>query len=175
MDDLYIVTGPVLKAGLATIGPNKVAVPEYYYKVILHRNGPETKAIAFLMANEGSREALQSFVVSVDSVEKVTGIDFFPNLPREEENRVEKTVCLPCWTWSSQNTRKSSASSSGYLARSGFGGHSSLSPTKNKTKNLIKSGTSTTGATQCSGTTKKGNQCKRNTQSSNGYCWQHGG
>ena len=79
--DLYIVTGPVLKAGLATIGPNKVAVPEYYYKVILHRNGPETKAIAFLMANEGSREALQSFAVSVDSVEKVTGIDFFPNSP----------------------------------------------------------------------------------------------
>jgi len=171
--DLYIVTGPVLKAGLPTIGPNKVAVPEYYYKVILHHNGPESKAIAFLMANEGSREALQSFAVSVDSVEKVTGIDFFPNLPREEENRVEKTVCLPCWTWSNQKIRKSSASSSGYLAGSGFGGHSSLLPAKSRTHKLRKSRSTSSGSLQCGGVTKKGNQCARKTRSSNGFCWQH--
>jgi hypothetical protein len=28
---------------------------------------------------------------------------------------------------------------------------------------------------QCKGTTKKGNQCKRMVKSSNGYCYQHGG
>lgn len=35
---IYIVTGPVLKPGLKTIGPNRVSVPEHYYKVVLIPN-----------------------------------------------------------------------------------------------------------------------------------------
>ncbi len=30
-------------------------------------------------------------------------------------------------------------------------------------------------SSQCTATTKKGSRCKRNTTSSNGKCWQHGG
>jgi endonuclease G len=35
--------------------------------------------IAFLVPNEPSQKPLYNFVVSVDSIEKITGIDFFPN------------------------------------------------------------------------------------------------
>lgn len=97
--NLYVVVGPVLKKNLPTIGPNKVAVPEQYFKVILDHEDTEPKAIAFLMKNEGSEEMLQSFAISVDSVEKITGIDFFPSLPDEEEKKIEKKVCLSCWVW----------------------------------------------------------------------------
>ncbi|WP_247234998.1 DNA/RNA non-specific endonuclease [Telluribacter sp. SYSU D00476] len=87
---VYVVTGPVLKPGLPTIGRlNKVAVPEQYYKVILAVTPPTVKGIAFLMRNEGSTQPLSSFVVSIDEVEKVTGIDFFPRLPNAIQDQVE--------------------------------------------------------------------------------------
>jgi endonuclease G len=95
---LYIVTGPVLKKGLPTIGRrNQVAIPEQYYKVVLFLRYPEARAIAFLMRNEGSELALKSFVVSVDQVESVTGIDFFPQLPDDLENQLESKVETRGW------------------------------------------------------------------------------
>ena len=97
--DIYVVTGPVLVPGLKTIGPDKVAVPKAYYKVILDYSLPDIKGIAFVMPNEASDKPLQSFVVSIDTVEKLTGLDFFPLLPDAQENTIEKTVCLKCWEW----------------------------------------------------------------------------
>ncbi|MBK7212095.1 MAG: DNA/RNA non-specific endonuclease [Bacteroidales bacterium] len=97
--EIYVVTGPVLVPGLKTIGPNKVGVPKAYYKVILDYSLPDVKAIAFVMPNEASDKSLQSFVVSIDNVEKITGLDFFPLLPDKQENTIEKTVCLKCWEW----------------------------------------------------------------------------
>ncbi len=97
--DIYIVTGPVLTAGLKTIGPNEVSVPEYYYKVILDYSQPDVKGIGFIIPNTSSQKELQTFAVSIDSVEAFTGIDFFPRLPDSEETIIEQTVCINCWSW----------------------------------------------------------------------------
>ncbi|GAA4396615.1 hypothetical protein GCM10023187_04920 [Nibrella viscosa] len=79
---LYVVTGPVLKPGLPTIGKqNRIAVPEYYYKVLLYANNPSIRIIGFLLPNEGSDRPLQDFVVPVSEIERRTGITFFPKLP----------------------------------------------------------------------------------------------
>jgi len=87
---VYVVTGPVLKPGLATIGRlNKVAVPQQFYKVILYVKPPYVKGIAFLLDNKASNAQLSSFVVPIDSIEKLTGIDFFPRLPDSIERKVE--------------------------------------------------------------------------------------
>lgn len=97
--DIYIVTGPVLTDGLKTIGPNEVSVPEYYYKVILDYSQPDVKGIGFIMPNTSSQLNLQTFAVSIDSVEAFTGIDFFPRLPDNEEKIIEQTICIDCWSW----------------------------------------------------------------------------
>jgi endonuclease G, mitochondrial len=94
---LYIVTGPVLSDTLPFIGPDKVSVPYYYYKVIVDHSSPDMKGIGFIVPNEGSDELLSHFAVSIDSVETLTGIDFFPSLPNEEA--VEAEVCIRCWDW----------------------------------------------------------------------------
>ncbi|GAB3337678.1 hypothetical protein GCM10027299_49060 [Larkinella ripae] len=87
---LYVVTGPVLRSGLPTIGKkNRVAVPEYYYKVLLYCNNPEIRMIAFLLKNEESDRSLKQFVVPVDEVERRTGIDFFPKIPDKLEQQLE--------------------------------------------------------------------------------------
>jgi len=143
---IYIVTGPVLTSGLPTIGGNRVSIPNSYYKVILDYTQPEIKAMGFILPNESSSSALTSFSVSIDEVEKATGIDFFPALPDDQETTLEKEHCTSCWHW--QNVKSQSGSSS--PKREG-------------------------ASVQCSGITKAGAQCKRMTLSENGRCYQHGG
>jgi len=102
-DSIYIVTGPVLKENLPTIGPDKVSVPEYYYKVILEYNSKGTKGIGFVLKNEASAATLKSFAVSIDSVEHLTGIDFFPKLPDDQENKIEANPAIDQWKWTRKN------------------------------------------------------------------------
>ncbi len=103
---IYIVTGPILSEGLASIGPNKVSVPKYFYKVILDYSKPEYKGIGLIIPNTGSHEMLQNFVVSIDSVEKLTSLDFFPKLPDHYESQLESKVCASCWTWAKPSHKK---------------------------------------------------------------------
>lgn len=83
--EILVVTGPVLSENLPTVGTNKVAIPEYFYKVIVDAKEPGVKGIGFVLANQGSQKPLEAFAVTIDSVETLTGIDFFPALPDEWE------------------------------------------------------------------------------------------
>ena len=95
---IYVVTGPVLTDGpYETIGENKVAVPNYFYKVILDYSAPTVKAIGFIMPHENSKEPLSYFAVTVDEVENMTGLDFFPLLPDDEEEKLESSLDTTLW------------------------------------------------------------------------------
>ncbi|CAN5664421.1 hypothetical protein BH09BAC4_BH09BAC4_21850 [soil metagenome] len=87
---LYVITGAVLKPGLPTIGKTtEVSVPEKFYKVILYCNKPDIRMIGFLLDNKGSTSSLKQFVVPVDQIEQLTGIDFFPKIPDDLERKLE--------------------------------------------------------------------------------------
>ncbi|TLD43251.1 MAG: Endonuclease [Candidatus Jettenia ecosi] len=94
---IYIVTGPVLKKGLPTIGKNKVSVPKYFYKIILDYREPDIKGIGFVIPNMRSNESLQKYALTIDNIEKLTGIDFFHLLPDEQEELIESTLNLKNW------------------------------------------------------------------------------
>lgn len=94
-DGVFVVTGGVLKGDLETIGNERVAVPNQFYKIVYD---PENeKMIAFLMPNKDSNEPLRNFVVSVDSIEALTGIDFFPALEDELEDKLEAMDSYRNW------------------------------------------------------------------------------
>jgi len=96
--ELYLVTGPVLKPNLATIGrDNEVAVPEQYYKIVLCLTDKKPRMIGFLLKNEPSHASLKTFVVSVDEIEKQTGIDFFARLPDALERQLESHSVIDDW------------------------------------------------------------------------------
>jgi endonuclease G len=95
--EIYVVTAGVLEDNLAVIGQNKVAVPKYYYKIILDVHTPEYKAIAFVLPNEASKESVFHYAVSIDSVEHLTGINFFPMLPDSLENTLESKFDIDLW------------------------------------------------------------------------------
>lgn len=99
---LYVVTGPILEPGLPRIGKkNKVAVPKYFYKVLLDNDLPGKKAVGFILPNAVSDSPLEDFIVSVDEVEKRTGLNFFEQLlsPTEEE-ALEKLIQASDWKMS---------------------------------------------------------------------------
>ena len=96
---LYVVTGGVLNNNLSTIGSEKVAVPKQFYKILLDYTTPEVKAIAFLVPHQKSKEPLYKFVVSIDKIETLTSIDFFPALPDDIENKLEKNSDYKNWSF----------------------------------------------------------------------------
>lgn len=101
-DTLYVVTGGVLKTAggnekvkyvTDNIG-NEIAVPNYYFKVLLRLeisgSNRNYSAIGFWFEHKAnSGKVTRSYALSVDDIEKKTGIDFFVNLPEVTQERVE--------------------------------------------------------------------------------------
>src|SRR5450759_2345792 len=95
---IYVVTGGVLTSNKGKIGSDGVSIPKYFYKVIYDPRG-QGRMIAFLIPNEKSEKPLQNYVVTVDSLESLTGIDFFQELPDSIENRLESTKDVSSWSF----------------------------------------------------------------------------
>jgi len=93
-----VVCGPVYSSSgeQKTIGKNRVWVPDAFFKVVLCRQG-KAKAIGFLYRNEGKKQPMAEAVCTVDDVERLTGLDFFPELDDKIENRIEATATLTDW------------------------------------------------------------------------------
>jgi len=95
---LYVITGAIFDDNRGAIGSNEVTVPGYYYKVIYDPT-ERKKMIAMILPHESSSANLESFVVSVDSVEIRTGIDFFPGLPDKLERYLERRSDVTKWSF----------------------------------------------------------------------------
>lgn len=109
---IYVVSGPVLNKSaqeFPSIGKNQVSVPEFYYKVVLapvykdeeDKNTPEDSesvmAIGFIIPNQKCEKEFWDYAVSIDEVENITNIDFFPQLEDSLENQVESAFQLEDW------------------------------------------------------------------------------
>ena len=96
--NVLVVTGPVFtkEKGLGKIGKNKVLIPNGFYKVLLI-NDCGYKGIGFYCENKAGKKKLSSYAVSIDSIEHITGIDFFHMLPDEIENTVESEYNWNIW------------------------------------------------------------------------------
>lgn len=98
--DLYIVCGPIFDSEKPkTIGKRKgikISVPDRFFKVIL-MIGRQPKAIGFIYPNSSTNKDMRDYCVSVDRVENITGIDFYPSLPDDVEKKVEKECNPGAW------------------------------------------------------------------------------
>ncbi|MEM1337847.1 MAG: DNA/RNA non-specific endonuclease [Bacteroidota bacterium] len=94
---LYIITGGVLGDDLPKIGMEDVAVPKAFYKIVLRKSGNEYRAVAFLIPHQESIKPLSDFLIPVDELEKVTGLDFFYELNDASERKMEQEVDTSSW------------------------------------------------------------------------------
>jgi endonuclease G len=142
LDSIEVVCGGVLNEFIDTIGTNHIPVPKLFYKVVYASKTEQM--IAFVLPNEKAIQSLENFVVSVDSVEQLTGIDFFPQLPDSIENSLEKSSNIKLWKFDLTEVEKQ----------------------ENVEVEVQK-------ASSCAGITKSGNRCKRKAALGKKYCWQH--
>jgi endonuclease G len=92
---LLIVTGPVTDDSARRIGPHRVGVPKAFYKVVCIPSGDKPRGIGFLFENRSyTKTSFRSMAISIDSVERVTGIDFFPTFPLKEQEEMESSTEL---------------------------------------------------------------------------------
>lgn len=96
--EIYIVCGPVIyKNNHKRIGQqHKVTVPDAFFKVVLCMKG-KPKGIGFIYRNTDGNRPKGDYVNSIDEVERITGLDFFPILPDKIEDEVEAHASLADW------------------------------------------------------------------------------
>lgn len=96
---LYIACGPIITSpSPKTIGTNKITVPDAFYKVIMRQEGKnEAKAIGYIFRHKKQNKPLDEYAVSVDEVERQTGIDFFSKMPDQVEKKMEATCNVEDW------------------------------------------------------------------------------
>lgn len=85
-----------------TSGSYSLPVPKYFYMAFLHYNKTTNKynAMAFWTVHENVMDKNTNFgdyAISIDELEKRTGIDFFCNLPDDIENDVESNIDIGFW------------------------------------------------------------------------------
>ena len=96
---IIIVCGPVLTDSINEfIGDSRVAVPQRFFKVILSPYVDQPRGIGFIMPNTKVPGGMQAAAVSIDEVERITGLDFFASLPDEIENEVESQCKFHYWS-----------------------------------------------------------------------------
>ncbi len=93
--ELYVAVGAIYNELLGTIGTNSVAVPASYYKILY--SAEKEEMIAFIMENKKLDGDIKEYIVSVDRVEELVGIDFFAELDDELENRLESKSNKDKW------------------------------------------------------------------------------
>ena len=111
-DTLYVVTGAVLRTreGGETVryirdkNGGDIAVPNYYFKILLQRKGNSYPAgIGFWFRNEPASNAEESrvyskYATSIRNIENKTGFDFFANLPQATQDAFETSYSTDNWT-----------------------------------------------------------------------------
>ena len=86
-----------------------VVVPKYYFAAVLAESANKTyQAIGFWMEHKNygysgdsyaTASMMKEHAMSIDNLEKLTGIDFFCNLPNALENNVEASYSEGAWSW----------------------------------------------------------------------------
>jgi endonuclease G, mitochondrial len=93
---VYIVAGPIFIATIDTIG-NNLHVPSHYFKALLVYNDSIQQAIGFVMPNKKLEGQLPEYAVTIDSLEKLTGLDLFYRLPQKQQVEIEQKINLKFW------------------------------------------------------------------------------
>lgn len=154
--EAIIICGPVFKPIMKKMGVHDIPVPDSYFKIITIHKENQYSSLAFIMPNSvNNLMAPINYTCTIDSIEKVTGLDFFAAFPDNLEEQFENRINVKDWNWKIHHS----------------------TAIVNKTDSLRKNSNENNykEPVQCKGKTKKGKQCSKKTTSLTGYCKLHGG
>ena len=99
--NVWVFAGSIFGPGeTERIGPdNDIAVPPVFYKmVITQEDEGDRRVLAFLLPHHRVRHGeIEDYLVSVDIIEALTGLDFFSELDDDQESELEKKDSFETW------------------------------------------------------------------------------
>lgn len=100
-DTMYVCKGGTIDKSEQILGYTKhnFIVPKYFFAAIMIKNKSGHKAIGFWFEHKDypSTEKLSAHIVNIAKLEELTGIDFFCNLPDDEERLIENVNITPSY------------------------------------------------------------------------------
>jgi endonuclease G len=94
---ISVVCGPIVDDTIHTIGSNKVVVPQRFFKALLQNNHNKWQAIGFVVDNQSGKRPLSTYALSINELQEITGITFFPALPNDIAENVKSQVDFSQW------------------------------------------------------------------------------
>lgn len=99
-DTTYIVKGTSIDYAILETGKNGVQIPKYYFSTILSYKNGQYKAIGFYIEHTYDKSKnIKQCAKSIDELERITGIDFYHNLPNNIESEIEASYEESDWSW----------------------------------------------------------------------------
>jgi len=101
-DTMYVCKGGTIDKSEQILGytKNGFIVPKYFFAAVMIKNKSGHKAIGFWFEHkkyDPSTEKLSAHIVNIAKLEELTGIDFFCNLPDDEERLIENVNITPSY------------------------------------------------------------------------------
>jgi len=177
---IQVVSGPIVDSPFVSIGPNRMAIPQFYFKALLIKKGEEYYSLGFLLPNQKSSADLQAFIIPINQLEERSEIDFFPLLNDSLEERVESQRNPNLWNWEVRYDLQfePSESISSRCKGNTLTGRRCKNSTKHESgychhhRDQVENQTNDQSL-RCTATTQSGSRCKRMTEDASARCWQH--
>ena len=93
---VWVLAGPVFGERPAKL-KRKVAIPEAFYMIIVDESDGRVRAESFMLPQDPVSTQLDSYLVSIDEIERRTGLDFFNELPAEAQSVLEAHRVARAW------------------------------------------------------------------------------
>ena len=95
--DIYILTGAHSEGKTLKL-PSEIDIPDGFYKIVIAQHKERLYAQAIYMKqNTGYGAFPRTKLVSIDEIEKMTGLDFLSDLPDDIENELESKKATRLW------------------------------------------------------------------------------
>ncbi len=94
--EVWVIAGPLFH------GPEEhmrsgVPIPTAFYKIEVDEHEGRLRVQAFIMSQDTTGTSLDAMMTSVDEIERLSGLDFFPDLDDTVENALEAAVPSRSW------------------------------------------------------------------------------
>lgn len=95
---VYVVCGPVVNNNeFGTIGSSNVVIPDAFFKAFLYKDTSGFHSIAYLIPNKNLNQSFNDYMLTVNDLEQLIGIDLFAGLNNNIEDIIEEQMHISDW------------------------------------------------------------------------------
>ncbi len=95
---IWVITGPVFKQQTPRTLPSGIPIPDAFFKIYLDELNGKLRSIAFLVEHEDDGKGpLEKRLCSIEAIQQLTGLDFFPELHRDVQKQLEQEPASRIW------------------------------------------------------------------------------